>query len=123
MKRYLYFGESTVETTGEACMFAVDTFLGMTPGSASTTTMHFKSRNGAATDDVVTIDGRPARVVRVGMWKTIFFVYDVDMSNGKPMIKGGSKMAIQNDMIKGHTIEKPLPMLDLSKWDDCEDEK
>ena len=55
MKRYLYFGESTVETTGEACMFAVDTFLGMTPGSSSTTTMHFKSRNGAATDDVVTI--------------------------------------------------------------------
>ena len=55
MKRYLYFGEPTVETTGEACMFAVDTFLGMTPGSASTTTMHFNSRNGAATDDVVTV--------------------------------------------------------------------
>ena len=55
MKRYIYFGEPTVETTGEACMFAVDTFLGMTPGSASTTTMHFKSRNGAATDDVVTV--------------------------------------------------------------------
>ena len=36
-------------------MFAVDAFLGMTPGSASTTTMHFKSRNGAATDDVVTV--------------------------------------------------------------------
>jgi hypothetical protein len=49
MKRYLYFGEATVETTGEACMFAVDTFLGMTPGSSSTTTMHFNSRNGAAT--------------------------------------------------------------------------
>ena len=55
MRRYLYFGEATVATTGEACMFAVDTFLGMTPGSASTTTMHFKSRNGAATDDVVTV--------------------------------------------------------------------
>ena len=55
MKRYLYFGEATVATTGEACMFSVDSFLGMTPGSASTTTMHFKSRNGAATDDVVTV--------------------------------------------------------------------
>ena len=55
MKRYIYFGEATVDSTGEACMFAVDTFLGMTPGSSSTTTMHFKSRNGAATDDVVTI--------------------------------------------------------------------
>jgi len=29
------------------------------------------------TDDVVSIDGRPARVIRVGMWKTIFFVYEV----------------------------------------------
>ena len=75
------------------------------------------------TDDVITIDGRPARVVRCGMWKTIFFVYDVDTSNGKPVIKGGSKMAIQNDMIKGHTIEKPLPMLDLSKWEIKDDNK
>ena len=74
------------------------------------------------TDDVVTIDGRPARVVRVGMWKTIFFVYDVDCIGDKPIIKGGSKMAIQNDQVKNHTIEKPLPMLDLSKWD-CTKEK
>ena len=51
MKRYLYFGEPTVETTGEACMFAVDDFLGMTPVNAVRTMMHFKSRNGAATDD------------------------------------------------------------------------
>ena len=55
MKRYLYFGEAAVETTGEACMFAVDTFLGMTPASASTTSMHFKSRNGAATDDDIVV--------------------------------------------------------------------
>ena len=55
MKRYLYFGEATVVTTGEACMFSVDTFLGMTPAGANSTTMHFNSRNGAATDDVVTV--------------------------------------------------------------------
>jgi len=55
MKRYLYFGEPTVATTGEACMFSVDTFLGMTPAGANSTTMHFNSRNGAATDDVVTV--------------------------------------------------------------------
>ena len=55
MKRYLYFGEATVETTGEACMFAVDTLLGMTPGGAAITQMHFKSRNGAATDDIVSV--------------------------------------------------------------------
>ena len=74
------------------------------------------------TDDVVSIDGRPARVIRVGMWKTIFFVYEVDCADGMPIVKGGSKMAIQNDMIKNHIIEKPLPMLDLSKWKDCSKE-
>ena len=55
MKRYLYFGEATVATTGEACMFSVDRFLGMTPASAATTTIHFNSRNGAATDDLVAV--------------------------------------------------------------------
>ena len=30
--------------------------------------------------------------------------------------------AIQNDQVKNHTIEKPLPMLDLSKWE-CKKEK
>ena len=68
------------------------------------------------TDDVVIIDGRPARVVRVGMWKTIFFVYEVGTANGEPYIKGGNKVAIHNDQLKVHIIEKPLPMLDLSKW-------
>ena len=56
MKRYLYFGEATVETPGEACMFSVDSFLGMTPaGSTTTTTMHFKARCGELLDDVVTV--------------------------------------------------------------------
>ena len=69
------------------------------------------------TDDVVILDGRPARVVRVGMWKTIFFVYEVGTANGEPYVKGGNKVAIQNDQLKVHIIEKPLPMLDLSKWE------
>ena len=52
MKRYLYFGETDgVETTGEAGMFPLDTFLGMTPFNAITTQMKFKSRNGELTDD------------------------------------------------------------------------
>tara|TARA_R110000772_G_scaffold266667_1_gene389391 strand:- start:432 stop:752 length:321 start_codon:yes stop_codon:yes gene_type:complete len=55
MKRYLYFGEATVETTGESGMWPLDTFLGMTPAGASSTTMHFTSRKGAAVDDVLTI--------------------------------------------------------------------
>ena len=75
------------------------------------------------TDDVIIFDGRPARVVRVGFWKTILFVYEVGCTNGKPFIKGGNKVAIQNDKLKDHMIEKPLPMLDLKKWDDCKDIK
>ena len=55
MERYFYFGEDDVATTGESCMFAASTFLGMTPAGAASTTMHFNSRNGAATDDVVTV--------------------------------------------------------------------
>jgi len=75
--------------------------------------------NSLNTDDVIHFDGRPARVIRVGIFKTILFVYDIGCNDGKPFIKGGTKVAIQNDTIKDHIIEKPLPMLDLSKWDDC----
>ena len=70
------------------------------------------------TDDVIIFNDRPARVVRVGFWKTILFVYEVGHVNGKPYIKGGNKVAIQNDKLKDHTIEKPLPMLDLKKWEE-----
>jgi len=74
------------------------------------------------TDDVIIFDNRPARVVRVGLWKTILFVYEVGCANDKAFVKGGNKVAIQNDKLKDHMIEKPLPMLDLKKWDDCEDD-
>ena len=74
------------------------------------------------TDDVIIFDDRPARVVRVGIFKTILFIYEVGCVKGKPYIKGGNKVAIQNDKLKDHMIEKPLPMLDLKKWDDCVDE-
>ena len=46
------------------------------------------------TDDVIIFDGRPARVVRVGFWKTILFVYEVGCTNGKPYIKGGNKLSL-----------------------------
>jgi hypothetical protein len=79
--------------------------------------------NDLNTDDVIAINGQPARVVRVGIFKTIFFVYEVGCANGKPYVKGGSKMAVQNDKLKDFEIKKPLPMLDLSPWDDCNKEK
>ena len=55
MERYFYFGEDDVATTGEACMFPLSSFLGMTPGGAAATTMHFKARNGSANDDTVAV--------------------------------------------------------------------
>ena len=73
------------------------------------------------TDDVVILDGRPARVIRVGIWKTTFFAYDIGTANGKPFVKGGTKLQIQNDKLKDHVIESPLQMHDLSKWEGQDD--
>ena len=63
-------------------------------------------------DDVVEVDGAPGRIIRVGIWKTVFFIYHV--VNGK--IVGGSKLVVQNSKLKDLKIEKPLPNLDLSKY-------
>ena len=63
-------------------------------------------------DDVVEVDGKPGRIVRVGIWSTTFFTYDV--RDG--IIVGGAKLVIQNDKLKDIKIEKPLPLLDLSKY-------
>ena len=45
------------------------------------------------TDDVVFVDGKPARIIRVGIVKTVFFIYDVH--EGK--IVCGSKLVVQNE--------------------------
>ena len=63
-------------------------------------------------DDVVEVDGAPGRIIRVGIWKTVFFIYHI--VDGK--IVGGSKLVIQNSKLKDIKIEKPLPNLDLSKY-------
>ena len=63
-------------------------------------------------DDVVEVDGKPGRIVRCGIWSTTFFTYDVV----EGVIVGGSKLVIQNDKLKDIKIEKPLPLLDLSKY-------
>ena len=63
-------------------------------------------------DDVVEVDGKPGRIVRCGIWSTTFFTYDV--RDG--IIVGGAKLVVQNDKLKDIKIEKPLPLLDLSKY-------
>jgi len=63
-------------------------------------------------DDVVAINGKPARIVRTGIFKTVFFVYMI--KDGR--VQGGSKMVVHNTKLKDYHIEKPLPVLDLSPW-------
>ena len=63
-------------------------------------------------DDVVEVDGKPGRIVRCGIWSTTFFTYDVR----EGIIVGGAKPVVQNDKLKDLKIEKPLPLLDLSKY-------
>ena len=65
-------------------------------------------------DDVVEIDGKPGRIVRVGIWKTVFFTYDI--RDGK--VVSGSKLVVANNRLKNLKIEKPLSSLDLSKYND-----
>ena len=63
-------------------------------------------------DDVVMVDGEPGRIIRVGIWKTVFFIYYVQ--DGK--IVGGAQLVVANSKLKDLKIEKPLPNLDLSKF-------
>lgn len=63
-------------------------------------------------DDVVYVDGKPGRIIRVGITKTVFFIYDV--VDGK--VVGGSKLVVQNERLASLNIEKPLANLDLSRF-------
>lgn len=54
--------------------------------------------NNINADDILYISGRQARVVRVGLKKTIFYMTD-----------RGTKMIVPNDRLKYLTIEKTLP--------------
>ena len=64
-------------------------------------------------DDVVEVDGSPGRIVRVGIWKTVFFIYHIKDGT----VVGGAKLVVANSKLKDLKIEKPLPNLDLSKYD------
>ena len=64
-------------------------------------------------DDIVILDGRPGRIVRVTMWKTTFYLYNIQESNGKKQITGGTKLIVENDKLKDLKIEKPLDNFNL----------
>ena len=63
-------------------------------------------------DDVIELDGKPGRIVRVGIWKTVFFIYHVVDGN----IVSADKLVVQNDKLKDMKISNPLPELDLRKY-------
>ena len=68
--------------------------------------------NDYKTDDTVYVDGKPGRIIRVGITKTVFFIYDV--IDGQ--VVGGSKLVIQNEYLGRLKIEKPLCRLDLTRY-------
>ena len=68
--------------------------------------------NDYKTDDTVYVDGKPGRIIRVGITKTVFFIYDV--IDGQ--VIGGSKLVIQNEWLGKLKIEKPLCQLDLTRY-------
>jgi len=71
-------------------------------------------------DDVVFLEGVPARIIRVGLYKSVFFVYDVktDDYTGKAYVSGGSKRVIQNSVLATAKIDKPLGNIDLTLYDE-----
>ena len=65
-------------------------------------------------DDIVILDGRPGRIVRVSMWKTTFYLYSIQKDpNGKKFVASGTKLIVENDKLKDLKIEKPLDNFDL----------
>ena len=113
--------ETLIGQYGWMAVVAFILLIGRTTIESSIEAIKVFAGDDLNTDDVIIFDNRPARVIRVGLWKTVLFVYEVGCANDKPFIKGGNKVAIQNDKLKDYLIEKPLPMLDLKKWDNCDD--
>jgi len=65
-------------------------------------------------DDIIILDGRPGRIVRVSMWKTTFYLYTIKNDNsGKKFVAGGTKLIVENDKLKDLKLEKPLGNFDL----------
>ena len=65
-------------------------------------------------DDIVILDGRPGRIVRVSIWKTTFYLYTIKKEvDGNKFVSGGTKLIIENNKLKDLKIEKPLGNFDL----------
>ena len=70
-------------------------------------------------DDIVLLDGRPGRIVRVSMWKTVFYLYTIKKgADGKKFVSGGTKLIVENNQLRDMKIEKPLSNFDLEAISD-----
>ena len=70
-------------------------------------------------DDIIVLDGRPGRIVRVSMWKTTFYLYTLKKGpDDKRFISGGTKLIVENNKLKDLKIEKPLGNFDLDMFND-----
>ena len=110
---HLWVGEQTVWIIGIIAVFVFRRFI----ESAVSGFLVFVGNDYNA-DDIVYLDGRPGRIVRVGMWKTTFFLYNVKNNpyTGEAYVTGGSKLVIQNSSIDDLQIEKPLENVDLGRY-------
>ena len=74
--------------------------------------------NDYNSDDVIYINGRPGRIIRVGLYKTVFFLYDVknDPYTGDAQVVSGTKYVVQNSSLSEIKIEKPLQNIDLERY-------
>ena len=67
-------------------------------------------------DDIIILDGRPGRIVRVSMWKSTFYLYTIKKgADGKRFVSGGTKLVIENDKLKDLKLEKPLENFNLEE--------
>ena len=68
-------------------------------------------------DDVVYLDGKPARIIRSGIWSTTFYIYEIKTEEveGKKqkVVVGGNKLVINNTKLKDMLLEKPLSRIEL----------
>jgi len=60
--------------------------------------------------DVIILNGRSGRVVKVGMSRTVFYLYNY---NAEGQISGGTQLTVPNTSLATMMIEKPLSKLEL----------
>lgn len=59
-------------------------------------------------DDIIILEGSPAKIVRKGVWKTTFYVYHIN-EDGKMFF---TERSIMNDKLGGIKIEIPQQRMD-----------